>query len=139
MAVKKKNEEKAKDGNEEGEGVRIYPDCPADLWSKIHNIPIKHHVCVECDKLMFTDRPFLFKSEVNSPTTWVGLTTEKNGKHACTNPDAELSIAKIIFDDTGESVFERLFKDAMKKVRAAGGEEGEEEGSGGGGGGNTAR
>ena len=125
MAANKDNEEK---GDKE-EGIRIYPDCPADLWSKIHSIPIKPHICVSCDKLMFTDRPFMFKPELTSPTTLVGLTTENNGKHACIHPEAEMSVGKVIFDDTGEGIFDRLLKDIMKKVRTSG-NEGEGEGGG---------
>jgi hypothetical protein len=62
---------------------------------------------------MFTSRPFILKEKKESDTSWVGLTTEDNGKHDC-GEDSNISVAKFITDSTAESVFNVMRKKLLK-------------------------
>jgi len=92
---------------------KAYPDVTTERWSDIHSIPIRRFICPTCNIPMFTSRPFILKEKKESDTSWVGLTTEDNGKHDC-GEDSNISVAKFITDSTAESVFNVMRKKLLK-------------------------
>jgi hypothetical protein len=105
-----------KDNNDTSDadfGYKVFPSYPADLWSKIHDLPVKQHICTQCKKIMWTSKPFILKEKEDSLTSWVGLTTEDAGYHKCSS-EYNISVGKYIVDKSGESYFWTLYKKLMK-------------------------
>ena len=96
-------------------GYKCYPEVPTALWSSIHSLPIKRFICPTCKVMMYTSKPFILKEKEDSENSWVGLTTEDNGKHTCSE-DSNISVGKYITDNTAESVFYALQKKLLKAI-----------------------